>query len=76
LPGRQLQLRQPEDGVRELPTSGYAEPHEVHSRLRRPGVNLTNILQEAFSYKSVFAAFLLLYFGKRILAQKLLVKCW
>jgi len=47
-----------------------------------PGVNFTNILKAAFAYKSIFEAFLYLQFGfvifvgKRILAQKLLVKCW
>ncbi len=46
-----------------------------------PGVNFTNILT-AFSYKSFFVQLLcaynlgLYFFGERILAQKLLIKCW
>ncbi len=44
--------------------------------LPEPGVNFTNILQAAFSYKSCFVQlFFYFQFGKRIMAQKLLVKC-
>jgi hypothetical protein len=46
-----------------------------------PGVNFTNILRAPFSYESFFAQLLcaynlgLYFFGERILAQKLLIKC-
>jgi len=48
----------------------------------KPGVYFTNNLQAAFSCKSVLHNFslitvwLLLFFGKRIFAQKLLIKEW
>ena len=45
------------------------------------GVNFTNILRAPFSYESLLSSFSVDklrfdFFGKRILAQKLLVKRW
>ena len=33
--GGQLQLRQSQDGVRQLPAAADAQPHQVHPRLQR-----------------------------------------
>ncbi len=51
------------------------------SHLQLPGVNFINILRSPFSYKIALRSFfssysLALYFGKLILAQKLLIKFW
>ena len=49
--------------------------------IKNIGVNFTNILRAAFSYKRLLSSFSVLtlglyFFGARKLAQKLLVKCW
>jgi hypothetical protein len=40
------------------------------------GVNFSNILRAAFSYKKCAYILGLYFFGARILAQKVLLKCW
>jgi len=55
--------------------------HEILVKLTA-SVNFTNILQRALLHESVWYSFSLLkvwlcnIFGERILAQKLLLKCW
>jgi len=55
----------------------------ICAKIWSTGVNFINIIREAFLEKSVFEAFLYLqkfgfviFWHKKILAQKLLVKCW
>jgi hypothetical protein len=51
---------------------------EAQKEVSPTGANLTNILRAAFIRKSFFSTYTLAlqFFGKRMSAQKLLVKCW
>ncbi len=50
---------------------------EISCQIWSPGVNFTNILWAAFSYESFLRLqFGFVFFGERILVQKLLLKCW
>ncbi len=66
-----------------VPQSGNSiKPVIVSNGRQQASVNFTNILRAAFLHESFLCSFYVLtiwvcnFFGKRILAQKLLIQCW